>query len=101
MTSVAEIRDALAEVMDPEYPVSLVDLGLVREVAVVDGTARVAIAYCSLGCPCIRLIEQDVQERLLGLDGIDHVEVVESFDPWTRRDISKRGLVQLRQAGVG
>jgi metal-sulfur cluster biosynthetic enzyme len=99
--SAADVTDALAEVLDPEYPVSLVDMGLVRDVEVVDGSARVTISYCSLGCPCIQLIEQDVQERLLLIDGIDRVEVVESFDLWTRRDISRRGLVQLRQAGVG
>jgi metal-sulfur cluster biosynthetic enzyme len=99
--STVDIVGALAEVLDPEYPVSLVDMGLVRDVEVVDGTARVAISYCSLGCPCIQLIEQDVQERLLRIEGIDRVEVVESYDLWTRRDISRRGLVQLRRAGVG
>jgi metal-sulfur cluster biosynthetic enzyme len=99
--STVDIVGALAEVLDPEYPVSLVDMGLVRDVEVVDGTARVAISYCSLGCPCIQLIEHDVQERLLELEGIDRVEVVESYDLWTRRDISRRGLVQLRRAGVG
>jgi metal-sulfur cluster biosynthetic enzyme len=96
-----EVTSALAEVLDPEYPVSLVDLGLIRDVEVDGSTARVAIAYCSLGCPCIGLIEEDVEERLLRLDGIEHVEVVESFDPWTRQDVSRRGLALLRQAGVG
>ena len=99
--SAADVTRALAEVLDPEYPVSLVDLGLVRDVELVDGTAKITISYCSLGCPCIQLIEQDVQERLLEMDGIDRVQVVESYDLWTRRDISRRGLRQLRQAGVG
>ena len=53
--SVADVRGALTEVLDPEYPVSLVDLGLVRDVAVAEGTATVTISYCSLGCPCIQL----------------------------------------------
>lgn len=100
MTGPAEVRGALAEVLDPEYPVSLVDMGMIREVEVEHGTARVAISYCSLGCPCISLIQADVEERLLQLDGIDRVEIVESFDPWTRGDISRTGLVQLRRAGV-
>jgi metal-sulfur cluster biosynthetic enzyme len=96
----ADVRSALLDVIDPEYPVSLVDLGLIREVEVEDGTARVGISYCSLGCPCIDLINADVEERLLRLDGIDRVEVVESFDPWSRTDISRHGLVQLRRVGV-
>ena len=95
-----EVEQALAEVLDPEYPVSLVDLGLIRGVEIEEGTARVHISYCSLGCPCIELIEQDVKERLLQLEGIERVEVVESFDPWTRKDISRKGLTLLRGAGV-
>jgi metal-sulfur cluster biosynthetic enzyme len=96
-----EVASALAEVLDPEYPVSLVDMGLIRDVELEGSTARVAISYCSLGCPCISLIERDVEERLLRLEGIERVEVVESFDPWTRKDISRKGLALLRHAGVG
>ena len=44
MPSPAEVRNALADVQDPEYPVSLVDLGLVRDVKVSRGKATVAIA---------------------------------------------------------
>jgi metal-sulfur cluster biosynthetic enzyme len=95
-----DVERALAEVFDPEYPVSLVDMGLIRGIEIEDGTAEVAISYCSLGCPCIDLIEEDVKERLLQVDGIDRVEVVESFDLWTRKDISRKGLTLLRRAGV-
>lgn len=100
MASRSEIEGALAEVLDPEYPLSLVDMGLIRGVEVEEGTAKVSISYCSLGCPCISLIEQDVEERLLQLGGIDRVEVIESFEPWTRKDISAKGLGLLRRAGV-
>ena len=100
MASRPEVERALAEVLDPEYPVSLVDLGLIRGVEVEGTTATVHVAYCSLGCPCINLIEHDVEERLLQMEGIDRVEVVESFDPWTRKDVSRKGLALLHQAGV-
>jgi metal-sulfur cluster biosynthetic enzyme len=95
------VETALGEVVDPEYPVSVVDMGLIRNVELEDATVRVAISYCSLGCPCIDLIEQDVKDRLLRVDGVERVEVVESFHPWTRRDISRKGLTLLRAAGVG
>jgi metal-sulfur cluster biosynthetic enzyme len=97
----AEIHDALTEVLDPEYPVSLVDMGLVRGVDLDGATAHVMVAYCSLGCPCIELIEDDITERLLQLDGIERVEVQEVFEPWSRRDISMKGLKILRERGVG
>ena len=100
MASRAEVESALADVFDPEYPVSLVDMGLIRSVEIDGATATVAISYCSLGCPCISLIEEDVKERVLKLDGIERVEVVESFHPWTRGDISNKGLALLRRTGV-
>ena len=101
MASVAEIEQALAETLDPEYPIGLVDLGLVRGVELDGATARVQIAYCSLGCPCIELIEADIEERLLRLEGVERVEVQEVFEPWSREDISVRGRQILRRAGVG
>jgi metal-sulfur cluster biosynthetic enzyme len=100
MATEARVRSALAEVLDPEYPVSVVDLGLVRGVAVRGSAVRVDIAYCSLGCPCIALIEDDIRERLLRLDGIESVEVREVFDHWSRQDISAKGLKILRASGV-
>jgi metal-sulfur cluster biosynthetic enzyme len=100
MTTEPRVRAALAEVLDPEYPVSLVDMGLVRGVEVEGSHVRVDIAYCSLGCPCTELIEDDIRERLLRLDDVDSVEVREVFERWTRRDISPRGLKLLRASGV-
>ena len=100
MTTEARVRAALAEVLDPEYPVSLVDMGLVRGVEVDDASVRVDVVYCSLGCPCIDLIEDDIRERLLELDDVERVDVREIFDPWTRRDISVRGLKLLQASGV-
>ena len=100
MSTEAHVRAALAEVLDPEYPVSLVDLGLVRGVEIRGATVRVEVAYCSLGCPCIELIEDDIRERLLQLDDVEQVEVREVFDGWSRRDISAKGLKLLRSSGV-
>jgi metal-sulfur cluster biosynthetic enzyme len=100
MATEASVRAALREVLDPEYPVSVVDLGLVRGVEIRGSAVRVDVAYCSLGCPCIALIEDDIRERLLELEGVEDVEVREVFDHWTRRDISTRGLKILRTSGV-
>jgi metal-sulfur cluster biosynthetic enzyme len=96
----AQVQAALAEVLDPEYPVSLVDMGLVRRVEIRGGSVRVDVVYCSLGCPCIDLIDDDIRERLLRLDGVENVEVREVFEPWSRRDISAKGLKLLRTSGV-
>jgi metal-sulfur cluster biosynthetic enzyme len=101
MPTVAEVRRALRDVLDPEYPVSLVDMGLVRGIDVDGDRVTVDVVYCSLGCPCIQLIDDDIQERLMQLDGVERVEVREVFEPWSRRDVSKKGVKLLRASGVG
>ncbi|MFQ5426084.1 MAG: metal-sulfur cluster assembly factor [Gaiellales bacterium] len=96
----ASVREALADVLDPEYPVSVVDLGLVRGVQVAGSTVRVEVAFCSLGCPCTELIRDDIEERVAQLPGVDHVAVEEVFERWTRHDITPAGRARLRGAGV-
>jgi metal-sulfur cluster biosynthetic enzyme len=97
----ADVHAALRDVQDPEYPISIVDMGLVRGVAVDGSRVRVQITYTSLGCPCQDLIKADVRTRLLGLDGVETVEIEECFDEWRREHISRRGLAALRELGVG
>lgn len=101
MATATDVREALAEVLDPEYPISIVDLGLVRGVSVDGRTAHVEITYTSLGCPCTELIQDDIRDRLLQVEGVEEVEIVEVFEPWTRRDISLSGLKVLEQSGIG
>jgi metal-sulfur cluster biosynthetic enzyme len=101
MATTADVREALHEVLDPEYPISIVDLGLVRGVSVQGATAHVKITYTSLGCPCTELIQDDIRDRLLQVDGIEEVDIEEVFEPWTRRDISIKGLKVLEESGIG
>ena len=104
MTAVAtaeQLGRALREVNDPEYPISIVDMGLVRGVEMDGSTARVRITYTSMGCPCTELIKEDVRARLLQEDGVEEVEIVETFDEWTREHMTRRGVRTLKSLGVG
>ncbi len=94
------LRLALKEVLDPEFPISVVDMGLIRGVEAVGRTAKIRLTYTTLGCPCTEMIQEDIEARLLDIDGIDSVEIEEVFEPWGRRDISTEGLVTLRGLGV-
>lgn len=95
-----EIQAALREVLDPEYPISIVDLGLIRGVEVAGSTVKVRMTYTSMGCPCMDMIQDDVRERLLRLPGVDRVEIEVVWEPWTRRHVTKDGLRQLQRIGV-
>jgi metal-sulfur cluster biosynthetic enzyme len=98
--SPAEIQAALREVDDPEYPISIVDMGLVRGVELHGTRAVVKLTYTSMGCPCQDLIKADVRERLLRLDGVEQVEIEECFEEWRRDHMSRRGVRKLRELGV-
>jgi metal-sulfur cluster biosynthetic enzyme len=98
--SADDVRAALAEVQDPELPVGIVDLGLVRSVAVDGATVTVGITFTSLACPCTDVLLQDVEARLRRLDGVAHVEVEEVFEAWSRDDLTEEGRLALLALGV-
>lgn len=92
---------ALHEVSDPEFPISLPDLGLVYGVDVDGRTVRVTISLTASACPCIEFIKWDIRDRLLQEADIDVVEVEITWDPpWTASRITERGRRALRKAGV-
>jgi metal-sulfur cluster biosynthetic enzyme len=100
MSTAEEVREALKEVLDPEYPISLVDLGLIRGVEVDGSTARIKLTYTCMGCPATDMIQDDIRERLLRMEEIEEVEIEEVWDSWSRENISKKGLIQLQKVGV-
>ena len=96
-----EVRAALAEVLDPEYPVSLVDLGLIRgvevEAATATGRRRVLLARLSL--------HRADRGRHPGASApagrrSSRSRSREVFDRWTRRDISRAGPRAAASSGV-
>jgi len=95
-----EVREALREVLDPEYPISLVDLGLIRGIEVEDSTARIKLTYTCMGCPATDMIQDDIRDRLLQMDGIEEVEIEEVWDSWSSKNITPLGRKQLRDVGV-
>jgi metal-sulfur cluster biosynthetic enzyme len=100
MDAEAAVWAALAEVQDPELPVGIVDLGLVRTVRVEGGTVRVGLTFTSIACPCTDVLVEDVQARLGRLAGVTAVEVEELFEPWSREDMTEEGRIALRALGV-
>ena len=96
-------RRALYEVSDPEFPISVLDLGLVCgiEADEASGSVRVALTFTATACPCMDFIEWDVRERLLREPGISSLEIDVVWDPpWTTSRISDRGRKILERSGV-
>lgn len=99
---VAAAWDCLREVLDPEIPISLVDLGLIYGVEMDGGGVRVDLTFTATACPCMEFIREDVTDRLSQESWIDRVEIREVWDPpWTTDRITDEGRQQLRSLGVG
>lgn len=92
---------ALAQVPDPEIPVvSIVDMGMVREVEV-DGE-RVSVTFTPTfsGCPALHVIRQSIEDAVRAL-GVQDVEVKSTLTPpWTTDAILPDARERLRQYGI-
>jgi phenylacetate-CoA oxygenase PaaJ subunit len=97
----APVWAALRRVTDPEYPLSIVDLGLVCDVRVEGDTVRVALTFTSIGCPAIEMLVSDVKEAVGAVPGVARVTVdVVWTPPWTKDRISPVGRKVLAMYGV-
>lgn len=100
MTRNDELRTALKDVLDPEYPISVVDLGLIRGIEVDGSTAHIKLTYTCMGCPAMDMIQDDIRDRLLQESDIDSVDIEVVWDKWTRDSISQEGMIKLQSVGV-
>jgi len=95
------IWDVLRSVEDPELPISIVDLGLVRDVQVEGGRVAVRLVPTWVACPALAVIRGRVQSALLALSGIREATVEYAYDaPWSLDRMSERGRAQLASHGL-
>jgi ring-1,2-phenylacetyl-CoA epoxidase subunit PaaD len=99
MVTADEVWSALEQIADPEIPViSLVDLGVIRDVSV-DGTrVRVELTPTFLGCPALEAMRRAIDETISSLGGQPQVTVIND-DSWSTDRISASGREKLRAAG--
>jgi ring-1,2-phenylacetyl-CoA epoxidase subunit PaaD len=94
-----QVWAALAEVPDPEIPViSVVDLGVVRDVRVEEGRVHVEFTPTFLGCPALEVMRKQMEARIAQLGAEPEVEVVLD-DSWSTDRITPEGREKLRAAG--
>ena len=99
MVTAERVWEALAEVPDPEIPViSLVDLGVVRDVEVDDGRVRVEFTPTFLGCPAVDVMRDRMEEAVRALGGEPQIDVVLD-DSWSTDRITPAGREKLRESG--
>jgi metal-sulfur cluster biosynthetic enzyme len=76
-----DVLEAIRVVVDPEIGISIVDLGLVYDVQVEDGVAKVTYTLTSMGCPVGPLIESQMQQVTSLLPNLEGSEFTMVFRP--------------------
>ncbi len=98
---ISEIWDWLDGVPDPEIPViSVVDLGIVRDVAWQGTTLEVTVTPTYSGCPATSVISLSIEEALRAR-GIEQITLKRQLaPPWTTDWLSAKGREKLQAYGI-
>lgn len=96
-----KVLDILQEVKDPEIPaVSVIEMGMVREVAVNDGNVKVVITPTYSGCPAMIWINDEIRKQLK-LHGIGDILIETRLSPaWTTDWMSEETKRKLKESGI-
>ena len=99
--TVESVYTLLETVADPEVPVlSILDLGIVREVVLKDDTFHIVITPTYSGCPATEMIQLQIRMALLE-NGITNFQITHRLSPaWTTDWMSEAGKQKLQAYGI-
>jgi metal-sulfur cluster biosynthetic enzyme len=84
-----DVIEALRSVEDPELGMDIVELGLLYDAEVQGPRVKVLYSLTSIGCPAGPLIQQNIEEVVRSLPGVEDVETELTWDPpWTPEKMS-------------
>jgi len=91
------VKSRLRTIYDPEVPLDIVSLGLIRDVSVDKGmTCTVTYTLTAPNCPAAELLPQQIMDVGNATEGIHHTVLELTFDPpWNPDCISEEGRYQL------
>jgi ring-1,2-phenylacetyl-CoA epoxidase subunit PaaD len=99
--ALADIWRIIDGIMDPEIPIiSVVELGIVREVQIDRDGVDIAITPTFSGCPAFQAIQAAIKENLEGA-GVGRIRIrVRLAPPWSTDWISPEGRQKLKEFGL-
>ena len=96
MPTVDQVREALAEVQDPELNLGILELGLVYDVAVSGESGEhvvVTMTLTSPMCPVGPMFKQAVQSKVESVEGVKSANVEITFSPpWDPRTMASEDV---------
>ena len=98
---IGKIRAIVRQVSDPEIPIlSIEDLGILRDVSLVNDKVTVVITPTYVGCPAMDTIAEDIKTAL-GKKAYKNVEIQTSLSPaWTTDWLTPSGRQKLLSIGI-
>jgi metal-sulfur cluster biosynthetic enzyme len=101
MTVEARLWSALQDVEDPEFPISVVGMGLIVRLAYEDGVVDIKLTFTAMGCPAMDFIQDDIRDRLMQEPEVEQVRIEVVWDPvWTRKLIREEARETMRGLGI-
>jgi ring-1,2-phenylacetyl-CoA epoxidase subunit PaaD len=96
-----KIWSILGTVTDPEVPVlTILDLGIARDVKINDGEVEIIITPTYTGCPAMDMITMDIKMKLLE-NGYKNIKVTHVLSPaWTTHWMTEEGKQKLKTYGI-
>ena len=103
MESVSEeqIRNSLKQCMDPEVPLSIVDMGLIYGINVSENNdVKIKMTMTTKGCPLHDTMVDDVTRYTKKVPGVNNVQVDIVWDPpWTKDKMSDEAKAMMQKMG--
>ncbi len=91
-----QIIEAIKTIKDPELPINIYDLGLIRKLDIEDGAVYISMTLTTPNCPVADLMPSQVFETVSLIDGVTTAKVeLERVPAWSVADLSKRGTSVL------
>jgi len=82
MPTEQEIREALRPVIDPEIGMSVVDLGMIREVVIEGDAVEIKVVLTAPFCPLASFITEQVRQAAVAVPGVKEAKVTMLDEPW-------------------
>jgi ring-1,2-phenylacetyl-CoA epoxidase subunit PaaD len=101
MQSKESIFSLLSEIPDPEIPViSIVELGVIRDVIISGKDIEVIITPTYSGCPAMKQMEDDVRKKMHE-QGFENIKITTGYNPaWTTDWLSEEAKLKLQRYGI-
>jgi metal-sulfur cluster biosynthetic enzyme len=99
--NVENVRDSLKKCMDPEVPLSIVDMGLIYGIDVTENNdVNIKMTMTTKGCPLHETMVDDVKRYAKKVSGVNNVDVEIVWDPpWTMDKMSDEAKAMMKTMG--